>query len=71
MKIDFTFDTKYGVFNDAISLPDDHTFTEGEIEAIKQERVDNWIAVITAPPSEEVLVEELLIIETPIEDIVE
>jgi len=64
MKIDFKFDTKYGVFSDAISLPDDHTFTDDEIEAMKQERVDNWIAIITAPSSEEV-------IETPVEDIVE
>jgi hypothetical protein len=64
MKIDFTFDTEYGVFSDAITLPDDHTFTDDEIEAIKQERLANWIAIITAPPSEEV-------IEAPIEDIVE
>jgi hypothetical protein len=64
MKIDFTFDTEYGVFSDAISLPDDHTFTDDEIEAIKQERLSNWIAIITAPPSEE-------IIETSVEDIVE
>jgi hypothetical protein len=62
-KIDFTFDTEYGVFSDAISLPDDHTFTDDEIEAMKQERVDNWIAIITAPSEE--------VIETPTEDIVE
>jgi hypothetical protein len=43
MKIDFTFDTEYGVFSDAISLPDDHTFTDDEIEAMKQERLTNWI----------------------------
>jgi len=64
MKIDFKFDTEYGVFSDAISLPDDHTFTDDEIEAIKKERLSNWIAILEAPPSEEV-------IETPIEDIVE
>ena len=63
MKIDFTFDTEYGVFSDAISLPDDHTFTNDEIEAMKQERVDNWIAIVTAPSEE--------VIETPAEDIVE
>jgi hypothetical protein len=63
IKIDFTFDTEYGVFSDAISLPDDHTFTDDEIEAMKQERVDNWIAIITAPSEE--------VIETPVEDIVE
>ncbi len=64
IKIDFTFDTEYGVFSDAISLPDDHTFANDEIEVMKQERLSNWIAIITAPLSEE-------IIETPVEDIVE
>lgn len=53
MKIDFYFDTEYGRFSDAIVLPDDHTMTDAEIEAIKQQRLDNWIAVITAPSVEE------------------
>jgi hypothetical protein len=53
MKIDFSFDTQYGKFADALHLPDDHTFTDAEIEAMKQQRLDNWIAVITAPPSDE------------------
>ena len=54
MKIDFEFDTPHGLFRDALHLSDDHTFTDAEIEAMKQERVDNWIAVVTAPPTEEV-----------------
>tara|TARA_R110000822_G_scaffold160750_2_gene301086 strand:+ start:515 stop:685 length:171 start_codon:yes stop_codon:yes gene_type:complete len=54
MKIDFSFLSQYGTFSDALHLPDDHAFTEAEIEAMKQQRFDNWIAVITAPPSEEV-----------------
>ncbi len=53
MKIDFFFDTQYGKFCDALHLPDDHTFTESEIDAMKQQRLDNWIAVITAPPPED------------------
>ena len=28
IKIDFEFDTPYGVFRDALHLPDDHTFTD-------------------------------------------
>ena len=64
MKIDFSFETQYGVFSDAITLPDDHTFTDDEIEAIKKERLSNWIAILEAPPSEEV-------IETPIEEVIE
>lgn len=53
MKIDFSFDTQYGKFCDALHLPDDHTFTESEIDTMKQQRLDNWIAVITAPPPED------------------
>ena len=52
MKIDFEFETEYGVFRDALHLPDDHAFSEDEITAMKQQRVDNWIAVITAPSQE-------------------
>jgi hypothetical protein len=57
MKIDFSFDTQYGKFADAIVLPDDHTLTDAEIEAMKQQRLDNWIAVVTAPPSDVIDVE--------------
>jgi hypothetical protein len=59
MKIDFTFDTEYGSFSDALVLPDDHTFTDDEIEAMKQERLSNWIAIITpAEQVEEIIIEE-------------
>lgn len=54
MKIDFEFTTPHGLFRDALHLADDHTFTEDEIQAMKQQRVDNWIAVVTAPAVEEV-----------------
>lgn len=53
VKIDFDFDTPYGVFRDALHLPDDHGFTEAEIQAMKEQRRDNWIAVVTAPPTPE------------------
>jgi len=52
MKIDFEFTTAQGLFRDALHLPDDHTFTDDEIQAMKQQRVDNWIAVVTAPSVE-------------------
>ena len=52
VKIDFEFDTPHGVFRDALHLPDDHAFTQDEIQAMKQQRVDNWIAIVTAPPAE-------------------
>jgi hypothetical protein len=54
MKIDFEFQTEYGVFRDALHLADDHTFTVEEVEVMKQQRVDSWIAVVTAPPVEDV-----------------
>jgi len=56
MKIDFEFETDYGVYRDALHLPDDHNFTAAEIEALKQQRVDNWIAIVSAPPAEETVV---------------
>lgn len=48
-KIDFAFETKYGKFADAIWFPDDAPMTNEEVEAEKQRRVDNWIAIIEAP----------------------
>lgn len=53
IKIDFEFDTPHGVFRDALHLPNDHAFTEDKIQAMKEQRRDNWIAVVTAPPVEE------------------
>lgn len=53
MKIDFEFDTPHGVFRDALHLPDGHTFSEAEIQDMKEQRRDNWIAIVTAPPVEE------------------
>ena len=50
MKIIFEFPTAYGVFRDALYLDDDHQLTETEINVLKQERVDNWLAVIENPP---------------------
>jgi len=57
MKIDFSFDTQYGRFSDALHFGDEVP-SDAEIEAMKQARLDNWIAAITAP-SEEVPVEEV------------
>jgi hypothetical protein len=62
-KIDFEIETKHGMYRDALYLDDNHSFTEQEIEAMKQDRVDNWIAIITAPSEE--------VVEAPIEDILE
>lgn len=53
IKIDFEFDTEHGVFRDALHLPEDHAFTDQEIESMKVQRRDNWIAIVTAPPVEQ------------------
>lgn len=60
MKISFTFDTEYGVFSDAITLEDTHTHTAEEIEAMKQERLDNWIAIITTPSIAEEQIQDIV-----------
>jgi hypothetical protein len=55
--INFSFDTAYGTFADALVFPNDQTFTNVEIEAMKQQRLSNWIAVVTSPSSEVIDVE--------------
>lgn len=52
IKIDFEFDTPHGVFRDALHLPENHGLTDAQIQAMKEQRRDNWIAVVTAPPVE-------------------
>ena len=54
MKIDFEFiHPVHGKFRDALNLSNDHSFSEDEIEAMKQSRFNNWVAVVEAPPVEE------------------
>ena len=53
MKIIFEAQTEHGLFRDALHSPDDHGMSDAQIEAMKQQRVDNWIAAVTAPPVEE------------------
>jgi len=52
-QIVFEFNTKYGTYRDALYLPNDHGLTEAEIDALKQARVDNWLAIVEAPPPPE------------------
>lgn len=59
MKIDFEFTTQYGVFRDALYLEDDHQLSEGEITALKQERLDNWLYAVENPPAPEPEIVEL------------
>lgn len=59
IKIDFEFTTEFGVFRDALHLPEDHALTDAEIQLMKQQRLDNWLAIVNAPPVEENVIEEL------------
>jgi hypothetical protein len=55
MKIDFEFETQWGKFCDALHFEDNAVPDEATITAMKQERLDNWIAVVTAPPAAETI----------------
>lgn len=55
IKIDFEFQTEFGLYRDALWLPDDHGLTDEQIKAMQQARVDNWVAIVIAPPVEEIL----------------
>ena len=46
MQIIFEFPSRYGTFRDALNLPDDHGLSDDELDAMKQARLDNWIAHI-------------------------
>lgn len=54
MKIEFEYQTEYGVYRDALYLSDDEPLPYPyEIEAMKLERLHNWIAAISQNVSEE------------------
>jgi hypothetical protein len=46
-------------FQDSLHLPNDHEFTDAEIEAMKQERYEKWDAFVKNPP---------LVTDAPIEE---
>jgi hypothetical protein len=52
IKIDFEFETQYGVFRDALYLPEDHDLSQEQIVAMQQERLDNWVFAIENPPED-------------------
>lgn len=50
MKIDFEFETAYGKFADALVFSDDAVPSDAEIESMKQDRLNGWIALVTSQP---------------------
>ena len=53
VKIDFQYETKHGVYRDALNLPDDHAYSEAQLAAMQQERLNNWMFAIENPPASE------------------
>jgi len=51
IKIDFEFETRHGKFRDALYVSED--YTDEQIQAMKQERLDNWIYSVENPPAPE------------------
>ena len=52
MDIQFEMTDGVNTLRDAIVLPEGVTMTDAEIKAMKQQRFDNWIKIITTPVEE-------------------
>ena len=67
IKINFIKTSDDGVysFSDALHLPINHSYTDEEIEVMKQSRFDNWLNLILNPPEpvEDPVVEEPIVEE--------
>jgi len=49
MQIEFSFTHPvFGAYHDTLNLADDHALTDAEIQAMKQQRFDNWVAYVEA-----------------------
>jgi hypothetical protein len=50
--IPFQFETQYGLFSDALILSDDEVaaLTADQIEAMKQQRLSNWLTIFDPQP---------------------
>jgi len=49
MQIIFEYDHNGAIFRGALNLPDDHTYTDDELEAMKQAHISDWLTAITDP----------------------
>jgi hypothetical protein len=65
MQIRFNYETKYGVFSDALNLEDDHGYTEAELETMKEARRDSWVAYIDSTQVSEVQEQLTLPLDNP------
>lgn len=44
--IPFKFEFEFATYSDAITLEEDHTLTDQDIEDIKQQRLNTWLSII-------------------------
>lgn len=59
MRIEFELETKHGIYRDAITLPEDHALSQTDIEALKRQRADAWVAQVDSMINQPVDVTEL------------
>ena len=52
VRIEIEVDTKHGVYRDALYCAPEDLPKPEEVEKLAQERADNWVAIIDAPPVE-------------------
>lgn len=59
VKIDFSFETRYGTYRDALHLPDGHGLTPEQIAALQRKRMESWLDALDNPPAPEPEILEL------------
>ena len=62
VQVQFTADTKYGSYGDALYFTEDEwaTLTEVKLESMKQDRIDKWVAYMDTVSKPKVLTKEEL-----------
>ena len=58
MQIIFEYDHNGIIFRGALNLPDEHTYTDDELEAMKQAHISDWLTAITDPSPPKYVLDE-------------
>lgn len=51
MKIDFEYETQYGIFKDSLYFADGVIPAEEQLNLLKQERLNRWIQLVSYKPA--------------------
>lgn len=54
MRINFEFETEYGVYKDCLDFGDGAVPSDEEIERMKQVILSNWLKIFTNPPTQDI-----------------